>query len=397
MAASADPFVTALVGGKYRIREPIARGGMGRVYHAVQAPLGRAVALKIVRASDAGPDDTMFLDRFREEASILAKLQHPNVVTIFDYGRLDPETPGDDDPHFIAMELLRGPTLAARLRERGTLSTLEVVSLTRQIAAALREVHGHGIVHRDLKPANVLLVAQADGSELVKLVDFGVGKRLARCEVPRDTAEDGMLIGTPKYMAPEQFAGEATTASDVHALASIAYQALTGLVPFAGRSVPELMVAKLTQTPPPVRHVNARALVPEVLEDLLARMLARRPEARPTASEVHAVLAVAERTLLSAPPGPDAPPLPKRRFPSSVVAWIGTACIVGLAASTLPSGTKGVPLPRPRAAAAVRSPRPLSLASDVLARAAPSPAATPAPALPRRPPKLEHADILHAR
>ncbi|MBX3212698.1 MAG: protein kinase [Labilithrix sp.] len=279
-----------VINGKFHIERAIARGGMGRIYYGTQAPLNRPVALKIVKADSVNEEESQFLKRFLLEASILAKLQHPNVVTLFDYGRIEGASV---EMYFIAMEYLNGETLTERLRTRGALSAFEALAIFRQIARGLREAHVQGIVHRDLKPSNIVIVPEADG-EIVKLVDFGIGKDEGGGE---DLTRDGVLVGTPKYMAPEQFDGASSAASDVYALGIIVYQLLTGSLPFAGSTMADFMIAKLQHAVPPMREVNPICDVTDGLESLVYRMLARHPQERPALDEVFIQLAHCEEEM----------------------------------------------------------------------------------------------------
>lgn len=288
-----DPLLGTLINGKFRIERAIARGGMGRIYYGTQAPLDRPVALKVVKADTVNEEDSQFLKRFLLEASILAKLQHPNVVTLFDYGRIE-NAPGAHEMYFIAMEYLDGETLSDRLRNSGNLAAYEALILFRQIARGLREAHSRGVIHRDLKPSNIIIVPEADGAEIVKLVDFGIGKVNREGE---DLTRDGLLVGTPKYMAPEQFDGNASAASDIYALGIIVYQLLTGEVPFQGNTMAEYMIAKLKNPIPPMHEMNPICDAPEVLEDLVYGMLARSPADRPTLEQVFSYLAHCEEEV----------------------------------------------------------------------------------------------------
>lgn len=288
-----DPLIGTLVNGKFRIEKAIARGGMGRIYYGTQAPLDRPVAVKVVKADTVNEEDSQFLKRFLLEASILAKLQHPNVVTLFDYGRIE-NAPGGHEMYFIAMEYLAGETLSDRLRNNGALPAYETLILFRQIARGLREAHSRGVIHRDLKPSNIIIVPEADGAEIVKLVDFGIGKVHREGE---DLTRDGLLVGTPKYMAPEQFDGNASAASDIYALGIIVYQLLTGEVPFQGSTMAEYMIAKLQNPVPAMREVNPICDSTELLENLVYGMLARAPSERPTLEDVFSHLAHCEEEV----------------------------------------------------------------------------------------------------
>lgn len=278
-----DPLIGSLVNGKYRVHSAIARGGMGRIYYATQTPLERPVALKVVQGDGEQEHESQFLKRFLQEASILAKLQHPNVVTLFDYG---PVEGAHVEQYFIAMEFLAGETLTHRFKTKGRLSAPEVLVLTRQIVRGLREAHKRGIVHRDLKPSNIILVPEGDGSEIVKLVDFGIGKVMNRPGDAQDLTQDGVFVGTPRYMAPEQFEGTAYPASDLYALGTIVFQALAGRLPFDGQNMADLMVAKLARPVPMLREVAPDVDAPQSLVALVYHLLARNHCERPTMEEL---------------------------------------------------------------------------------------------------------------
>ena len=287
-----DPLVGTLVNGKFKIEKAIARGGMGRIYLGTQEPLGRPVAVKVVKADSVNEEESQFLKRFLLEASILAKLQHPNIVTLFDYGRIE-NAPNGQEMYFIAMEFLDGETLSDRIRNMGSLTAQETLVIFRQVARGLREAHTRGVVHRDLKPSYILIVPDADG-EIVKLVDFGIGKVQREGQ---DLTRDGILVGTPKYMAPEQFDGGASPASDIYALGIIIYQLLVGEVPFAGSTMAEFMMAKLQQPIPAMRDINPICDSTELLENLVYGMLARNPIDRPALEDVFAHLARCEEEV----------------------------------------------------------------------------------------------------
>ena len=293
-----DPLVGSLVNGKYRVLSAIARGGMGRIYYATQVPLERPVALKVVQGDGDHEHESQFLKRFLQEASILAKLQHPNVVTLFDYGQIEGS---HVEQYFIAMEFLAGETLQHRFKTRGRLTIPETLILARQIGRGLREAHKRGIVHRDLKPSNIILVPEGDGSEIVKLVDFGIGKVLGRPGDAQDLTQDGVFVGTPRYMAPEQFEGNAFPASDYYALGTILFQAVAGRLPFVGSTMSEFMVAKLARSVPTIREVAPDAQVPDSLEALVQHLLARHPNERPTLEQLQAHLMACEEEVFGTP------------------------------------------------------------------------------------------------
>src|SRR4051794_11070185 len=167
-SAETDPLLGRVINDRYKIIEQIGHGGMGRVYRALQKPLDRVVALKVL---GAGHDrDPNFYKRFFLEASVTAKLTHPNTITLYDYGRTE------DGIFFIAMEYLAGRTLSQAMQQDGTLSQERVIHIAQQICRSLREAHALGIIHRDLKPANVILLRQHDDHDFVKVLDFGLVK-----------------------------------------------------------------------------------------------------------------------------------------------------------------------------------------------------------------------------
>jgi serine/threonine-protein kinase len=268
-----DPLLGRVINDRFRVIAMVAKGGMGKVYRAEQAPLGREVALKVLNPNYNGDQDPEFHKRFFLEASICSKLTHPNTVTIFDYGRTD------DDVYFIAMEMLEGRTLHRALREHGPFPPQRALHVARQIARSLREAHGMGVIHRDLKPANVYLVKHGDETDFVKVLDFGLVKNVT------DTAEDltqtGLFMGSPKYMAPEQIRGEKTDArSDIYSLGVMLYEMLTGKVPFDRQSSVNILMAHVHEPPPPFVTTNPANDVPAALEAVVMKALAKEADDR---------------------------------------------------------------------------------------------------------------------
>ncbi|MDQ3036643.1 MAG: protein kinase [Myxococcota bacterium] len=251
----------------------IARGGMGKVYRAEQAPLGREVALKVLNPNYSGDSDPEFHKRFFLEASTTAKLTHPNTVSIFDYGRTD------DDVYYIAMELLEGKTLHRGLREAGPMDAARTLHIARQICRSLREAHALGVIHRDLKPANIYLVKHGDESDFVKVLDFGLVKDLE--DKGEDLTQTGLFMGSPKYMSPEQIRGERVDGrADVYALGVIMYEMLTGKVPFDRPNSVNILMAHVHEPPPPMREINPSVVVPPVLEQIVMKTMAKKADDR---------------------------------------------------------------------------------------------------------------------
>jgi serine/threonine-protein kinase len=283
---SVDP---ALLAGRYRVIRRLGRGGSGTVYLARDERLGREVAVKRLHADS--PDDVA--RRFEREARLGASLNHPNVVAVFDI-----ET--DDEGVLIVQEYVEGTTLAQALRER-PLDPERAVAIVEGIAAALDHAHRHGIVHRDVKPANVLL--RPDGT--VKLADLGIATAVESAPLTRT----GTVLGTPAYMAPEQFeGGGATRASDVYALASVAFEALAGRRAHTGATPLEVARRIVTEPAPDVREAWPEAT--DELAHALARGMARETAERPPSA---GALADELRRAFGAAAASAAPPAPPFR------------------------------------------------------------------------------------
>ncbi|HEY4122363.1 MAG TPA: serine/threonine-protein kinase, partial [Byssovorax sp.] len=268
-----DPLIGRTVGGRFKVLSVIARGGMGKVYRAEQAPLGRVCALKVLSPKYDGDRDPEFHRRFLLEASTAAKLTHPNTVTIFDYGQ------EGDDLYFIAMEYIEGRTLHRVLREEAPLVEARVAHVAAQICRSLREAHQIGVVHRDLKPGNVLLTDKADEQDVVKVLDFGLVKDVTG--EAEDLTQAGLFMGSPKYMAPEQILGnEISPRTDIYSLGVMMYEMLCGKVPFdRGASVGTLM-AHVNEPPPPMQANNPSINVSASMEVIVKKCLEKAPDDR---------------------------------------------------------------------------------------------------------------------
>ncbi|MCC6523578.1 MAG: serine/threonine protein kinase [Polyangiaceae bacterium] len=268
-----DPLIGRSINGRFTVLSVIARGGMGKVYKAEQAPLGRICALKVLNPKYQGDEDPEFQKRFYLEASTAAKLNHPNTVTIFDYGR-------DGDIYYIAMEYIAGRTLYRALREEGPFSEGRAVHVVRQVCRSLREAHQIGVIHRDLKPANVLLFDKGDETDIVKVLDFGLVKDVTGKE-GEELTQAGLFMGSPKYMAPEQILGNPVSArTDIYSLGVVLYEILAGSPPFdRGGSVKTLM-AHVNEDPPPLEQFNPHLAIGPEMRAVLARCLEKAPEAR---------------------------------------------------------------------------------------------------------------------
>ena len=258
---------------RYRITRPLGAGGMGTVFLAEQIAVGnRPVALKLLQRKLL--DDPEFLTRFRVEASSTGRVRHPNVVTIYESGQQEDGTP------YIAMEYLEGETLRQALQARGTLSPAEAAEILQQAGRGLNAAHKLGIIHRDLKPDNIFLTRDDEGKLLVKVLDFGIAKLR---EVSAHTVT-GAFLGTPAYMSFEQAAGmrseELDARSDIYSLGIVAYEMLTGRVPFNSVTMLGFVRKHLTELPPRFQTVNPDLPALPQLENVVIRALQKDRDQR---------------------------------------------------------------------------------------------------------------------
>ena len=282
--------VPQFIAGRFRIEREIGTGGMGTVYLATHLDLERPVAVKIIKAEFAADADVS--DRFLREARTMAKLRHPNAAMIFDAGNLP------DGRHFIVMEFVEGETLSQALAREGRFSFTDAISIATQICDVLEEAHRLGIVHRDLKPSNILL-----GKRGVCVLDFGVAKVLASSAESTAThasTGSGQLIGTPRYMSPEQCLGQRVGArSDLYSLGVLLYEMLAGRPPFVDPLQSALLVKQATAPAPPLPRL--RQDIPRALALAVHSLLAKRPDDRPRTAAMAKMLL--ERSLVR-PEGP---------------------------------------------------------------------------------------------
>ncbi len=286
-----DPLVGHTLDEKYRLEERLGIGGMGTVYRARHLLIDRPVAIKVLNQRFV--EDEAARTRFRREARAAGRLQHANAVTVTDFGQ------STDGYVYIVMELLEGRTLRDVLAKEAPLDPARAVSLMMQITAAVAAAHEAGIIHRDLKPANIFIVQRAEVPAVVKVLDFGIAKLAAESlddEDPKTLTQVGAMIGTPRYMSPEQCDGiELTPASDVYSLGVILYEMLTGTVPFSGSTPLAIAMKHTTEIPRSPREFVTN--IPPALEQLVLHTLEKQPQDRPAdaAEFQRELLATAER------------------------------------------------------------------------------------------------------
>ena len=269
-----DPLVGHTLDGKYQLEERLGIGGMGTVYRARHLLIDRPVAVKVLNQRFV--EDEAARIRFQREAKAAGRLQHANAVSVTDFGQTT------DGFVYIVMELLVGRTLREVLAKEAPLDPARAVSLILQVADAVAAAHEAGVIHRDLKPANIFIVQKPDVPSVVKVLDFGIAKLAAESLDEDDPTLTviGAMIGTPRYMSPEQCNGaDLTPAADVYSMGVILYEMLTGTVPFSGTS--PIAIAMKHASEPPRSPREIVAAIPEELERVVLLALEKRPEDRP--------------------------------------------------------------------------------------------------------------------
>lgn len=298
--------VPQFIAGRFRIECEIGTGGMGTVYRASHLGLQRSVAVKIIKSEFAGDPDVA--DRFMREARTMAKLRHQRAAMIFDAGNLP------DGRHFIIMEFIEGVTLAEALTREGRFSAERAISIALQVCEVLEDAHQLGIIHRDLKPSNIMLNERG-----VCVLDFGVAKVLASSAEATTThasTGSGQIVGTPRYMSPEQCLGQRVgVRSDLYSLGVVLYEMLAGRPPFVDGMASVLLVKQATAQPPPLPGL--RQDISRSLALAVHTLLAKRPEDRPQTA------AAARAMLLRCLSQPEPVVVPEAEPLSSTVAALG--------------------------------------------------------------------------
>ncbi len=361
-AESLDPLIGVTIDGRFRIVGGIGKGAMGRVYRAVQVPLNRAVALKVLDSNYGAGKDESFRQRFLVEAALTGKLSHPNTVRIYDYGCTA------DGIFYLAMEYLAGETLDRALA-KGPIGWRRVLSMGQQMARALREAHELGVVHRDLKPANVMLLSADDDTDHVKVLDFGLVKSFVEGQEleGRAITQQGMLMGSPPYMAPEQGdKNRADPRSDIYSLGCILFECLTGKPPYPGVMPLEIILKHVNDPVPAVKTPPNFEPVPDGMSALVTKCLQKSPmdrfqsmdEVLQAMSELLApVLTPAFDTPMPPPEAvpelPRPPPVPPRSTTLLLVLGFAFALLVGIGGTLLVlrrPAPRAVEVPPPAAA-----------------------------------------------
>jgi serine/threonine protein kinase len=380
-ASPAHDLVGRVVADRYHVLRKLGEGGMGQVYLAEHVKMGRKSAIKVL--SPAMVYDPDAVARFNREAANASRITHPNVCAIYDFG----ETP--EGLIYLAMEFIEGEPLTDLLAREGALPPRRAALVCMQVADALQAAHDLGIVHRDLKPDNIMLTRGRDGSDVVKVVDFGIAKAVGGDDSQKVT-KTGLVIGTPEFMSPEQLAGDKLDGrSDIYSLALVLFKMVTGKLPFEASTVQETMIQRLTEEPLTLAAARPDLRFPSGLQAIFDAGLTRSPvdryqTAAKFANDIASVVGLQRSAGLAAPlpstrsddktqlidappppprsaalkrPPPVAPPAPGRKR-SLVPIVLGTVVVLGgggAAVAVFGGGRKADGAARPDTAREVRA------------------------------------------
>lgn len=277
-----DPLVGQVFKGAYQINSKLGEGGFGAVYSATQIAVDRPVAVKVLRpdrAKDPRVRD-LLVKRFRREAVATSRLAHPNTVRLFDFGETD------EGELFLALELLRGRELADAIRDEAPMAPSRVAKIMQGVCMSLAEAHAQKIIHRDLKPANIFLCEVEGDRDFVKVMDFGIARVIEVDQGQSQLTQTGMTQGTPAYMSPEQaMAKETSAATDLYALGCILFEMITGEAVFQEDSALAVSLAHVRDTPAQVIVPGATPEVSKAWDELIQRLLKKKPEQRPQSAK----------------------------------------------------------------------------------------------------------------
>lgn len=270
-----DPLAGSVLSSRYRIEGRIGKGAMSSVYKAVQEPIGRVVALKVLNREFS--QDPVSVKRFQREAKTVSGLRHPNIMSIQDVGYTETDQP------FFVMEFLDGMSLERVIEKRGAVVLPRALPIFCQICDGMAYAHGRGLIHRDLKPANIMLVKEeGSGNEVAKLVDFGIVKQTSLQSMTQRLTKKGEIWGSPVYMSPEQCMGnELDGRADVYSLGLLMYETLLGVPAFkGGAAIGTIISRQLTQMPAPFSMAAPSLKIPDELEKIVFKAIQKKPEDR---------------------------------------------------------------------------------------------------------------------
>jgi serine/threonine-protein kinase len=278
--ADDDDVVGRIIAGKFRIEALIGEGGMGKVFRATQMSLDKTIVLKVLRSSLLG--DARTVARFQREAKAASRLNHPNSISVIDFGQCE------DNSLYIAMEYVAGEDLHQLLSREGPLAQRRICRVAGQVLSALADAHAAGVIHRDLKPENIMVEQRRGEPDFVKVLDFGIAK-IQEGDGHGDgqaLTRAGFVCGTPEYMSPEQARGlQLDARSDLYAVGVILYQCATNQLPFEGDSAVALATMHLTTAPTPPREKRPDAPITDTMEALILKAMEKDPAHRPQSAE----------------------------------------------------------------------------------------------------------------
>ena len=372
--SGADPFIGSVLGGRYRIDTLLGSGAMGRVYRAEHVLMHKPLAVKILHAEHTQRPE--IVARFEREATAAANIDHPNVVAATDFGRLP------DGTVYLALELVQGKNLRAEVAKE-SLGVARTLHIARQIASGLAAAHARHIIHRDLKPDNIVLVEKNGDPDFVKVLDFGIAKMNVESGKSALT-KVGVVLGTRDYMAPEQGLGQDVDhRADLYSLGVVMYEMLSRECPFEGESQSAILGLQLTKRPPTLRERAPGLDIPEAVDALVMRLLAkeraeRPPSAAVVAAELDALLAAQRGGTTGASAGPKFPASTGPKFPASTGPKFPAPTAPKVSAPSPASAPRHPPPSMPIPAAPPSRPVPAPPPSKPVA--APPPAPVPPPA-----------------
>jgi serine/threonine protein kinase len=269
-----DELIGQILNDRYKVVEEVGRGGMSAVYKGIHELMDRTVAIKVLLPQLVS--DTISIKRFQQEAQAASHLQHPNVITVYDYGFVASGQP------YLVMDFLEGESLADIIRHEKQTTTKRMIPIFTQACEALEHAHQKGVIHRDLKSSNIMLIDFEGKKDFVKVVDFGIAKLMPSSgKQSQNLTQTGEVFGSPIYMSPEQCMAQSLDArSDIYSMGAMMYEALTGLPPLMGNSIIDTMQMHMSTPPKPFREIRPDLEIPEALERVVLKALAKKPEQR---------------------------------------------------------------------------------------------------------------------
>jgi serine/threonine-protein kinase len=270
-----DPLLGMVVEGRYKIQSVIGQGSAGTVYRAVQELIGREVAVKVLH--DYLVSDDEFIKRFKQEAKASSRLNHPNIITIYDFGVI----PQGGGRPYIAMDLLNGTPLSDVIAEVNHIDPVDAIPIFTQVCSAFGEAHRQGVVHRDIKPENIVLVERGGVKNFPIVVDFGIARLIQDESEQAKITRTGTVCGSPTYMSPEQCtSSKVDHRSDIYSVGIVIYETLTGEVPFQHEELVRVMAMHLSDNPKPINEVRPDLHFPEALVNIVQKSLLKNPNDR---------------------------------------------------------------------------------------------------------------------